>query len=99
MSCLLLFIDVSSSGHFLQSWAIGCIVSVYKKYDKNDFNNYIGSTIKTLFTSIVNEILLKFDERNVIANALFGFRKRMSSIDAIFVLQSVINRTLNQKKR
>ena len=38
-------------------------------------------------------------EYNIVTDAQFGFRSGLSTVDAIFVLQSLINKTLNGKKR
>ena len=44
--------------------------------------------------------MLKWDKENsVITDAQFGFRPGHSTVDAIFVLQSLINRTLKRKDR
>ena len=72
--------------------------------DSNDPNNYRGITIVSclgkLFTSILcNRIFEWNSENDVITDAQFGFKPGFSTIDAIFVLQSLINRTLKKKKR
>ena len=97
-----LFNSIFRSGYFPQSWSQGSIVPVYKKGDQNDTNNYRGITLLSclgkLFTSILNSRLLKWDsENNVITDAQFGFKQDFSTVDAIFVLQSIINRNLSKK--
>lgn len=53
-----------------------------------------------LFTSIINTRLLEWDQRyNIITDAQFGFKPGVGTIDAIFVLQNLISRTLKNKKR
>ena len=105
MPCLLLlFNNVFKSGYFPHSWSTGCIIPVFKKGNANDADNYRGITLVSclgkLFTSVINERLLKFDQENdIITDAQFGFRKDMSTIDAAFILQFLINRTLKNKKR
>ena len=99
-----LFNEIYNSGFFPESWSKGCIVSIYKKGDKNDPNNYRGITIVSclgkLFTSVLNNRLLEWDKtHNIITDAQFGFKSGSSTTDAIFVLQSLINRTLRRKKR
>ena len=78
------------------------MVPVYKKGNENDTNNYRGITLIScmgkLFTSILNRRLLKWDEENnVITDAQFGFRRGNSTIDAIFILQSLVNFHLKKK--
>ena len=105
MPCLLiLFNTVFKSGHFPHCWSVGCIVPVLKKGNPNDTDNYRGITLVSclgkLFTNILNERLCNFDmENNIITDAQFGFRKHLSTVDAIFVLQSLINRVCNARKR
>lgn len=53
-----------------------------------------------LFTSVLNSRLLKWDKENsVITDEQFRFKPGFSTTDAIFVLQSLINKTLKQKRR
>ena len=48
----------------------------------------------------MNNRLLKLDhDYNIVTDAQFGFRNQMSTIDAIFILQSLINKTLKKKKK
>ena len=98
-----LFNKILNCGHFPAAWATGCIIPIFKKGDSNDPNNYRGITIVSclgkLFTSILcNRIFEWNSENDVITDAQFGFKPGFSTIDAIFVLQSLINRTLKKKK-
>lgn len=98
------FNNIFKSGFFPESWTKGCVVPIYKKGDINDPNNYRGLTLVScmgkLFTSILNKRLMKWDQKyNVITDAQFGFKPGCSTIDAIFVLQTMINKTLKSKKR
>ena len=105
MPCLVtLFNNIFQSGLYPEIWSRGCIIPVFKKGDVNDPNNYRGITLVSclgkLFTSILNTRLFNFDNQNsVITDAQFGFRKNLSTIDAIFVLQTLINKTLKHRKR
>lgn len=71
-----------------------------------DLNNYRGITLVSylakLFTSIINSRLLEWDQRytcNIITDAQFGFKPGVGTIDAIFVLQNLICRTLKNKNK
>ena len=97
-----LFNNIFKSGYFPKCWAKGCIVPVYKKGDKNDTNNYRGITIIScfckLFTSVLNARLLEWDiNDNIITDAQYGFRPGLSTVDAMFVLQTLINKFLSKK--
>ena len=101
---LLLFNNIFKSGNFPQAWSVGSVVPLFKKGNINDADNYRGITLVScfgkLFTSVLNNSLVTFDDtNNVISDAQFGFRKQMSTIDAIFILQYLIQRRLKNKKR
>ena len=97
-----LFNSVFLSGFFPDTWSTGCIIPIFKKGDCNDTNNYRGITLIScmgkLFTSVLNARLLKWDgENNIITDAQFGFRPGHSTVDAIFILQTLINKYLKKK--
>ena len=103
-SLVLLFDSVFESGFFPEAWAEGCIVPIHKKGDVDEPNNYRGITLIScmgkLFTSILNKRILDWDKENcVITDAQFGFKPGLSTIDAIFALQTLVNKTLKRKKR
>lgn len=50
-----------------------------------------------LFTSVINQRLLQWDEVNNI-KSYSHFKPNMSTIDDIFALQSLVNRTLKNKQ-
>ena len=83
---------------------IGIIRPIYKKKGSiNDPDNYRGITLLScigkLFTSIINERLSKFlNNNNLIGEEQAGFREKYSTIDHIFVLHSVLDLYLSQKK-
>ena len=99
-----LFNIVFSRGYFPDAWTEGVIVPIYKKGDRNDVNNYRGitlvSAISKLFTSIINKRLTEWcDTNNIIPDAQFGFRKGLSTTDAVYCLTSVIQHMINSNKR
>ncbi len=58
------------------------------------------SCLGKLFTSVLNNRVSEWCEsNNVISDAQFGFQKGKSTVDAIFVLSSVIDKILNSKQR
>ena len=53
-----------------------------------------------IFTSVLNNRISLWCEHNSkISDAQFGFRKGRSTIDASFILHSIVNRFLNENKR
>jgi hypothetical protein len=80
------------------------IIPIYKKGDVNIPANYRGisliSNFTKLFTSILNNRLLSWSEKNkIIKNSQFGFRPKLGTIDANFVLNCVIQKHLSAKHR
>jgi hypothetical protein len=56
------------------------------------------SCLGKLFTSILNNRILDWDRKhNIITDAQFGFKPGNSTIDVIFVLQSLTNKTLKKR--
>ena len=80
------------------------IVPLFKKNDPNDINNYRGITLVScfskIFTGVLSNRLKKWAENNdVLSDWQFGFRKCRSTTDAIFVLNAIIQKILNEKGR
>ncbi len=99
-----IFNMVYSTGHFPEMWTRGIIIPLHKKGSVGDANNYRGITLVScmakLFTTILNKRLNDWCEsHDVITDAQFGFRKGRSTVDAIFVLHSLIEKTINAKNR
>ena len=95
---------IFDSGGFPEEWAVGIIVILFKGGEKNDLNNYRGitllSVIGKLLVGILNKRLTKFVEKYKIVNEnQAGFRKGYRTTDHIFTLHSVINHTINVKKK
>lgn len=99
-----IFNAILESGFFPDKWTEGVIVPVLKKGDPKLVNNYRGITLVSclskLFTSILNARIETFcNNYAIISDCQFGFRKGKSTVDAIFILQSVIKHYLNNNKR
>lgn len=100
-----LFNFIFNSGVYPESWTRGVIVPVPKKGDKNNVDNYRGIMLTSIFSKLFSLLLdvraSKFiDENNILTECQFGFRKQKSTIDCIFVLQSIINKVIyNEKKK
>lgn len=99
-----LFNAILNAGCYPTVWSQGIIVPIHKKGDVNNPYNYRGITllshISELFTSILNKrLLLWSEENNVVSDTQFGFKPGSGTRDAIFVLHSLISKTLNDKER
>ncbi|MFH4984690.1 hypothetical protein AB6A40_011399, partial [Gnathostoma spinigerum] len=78
-------------------WKSSKTILLYKKGDREDFKNYrpicLLSTIYKLFTKIIlNSLSRTFDERQPREQA--GFRGGYSTIDNIFVLNQLLQKSL-----
>lgn len=80
------------------------IVQVYcgDPSDPIDPNNFLGISLvcclAKLFTNIINNRLIEWSKTyDTITDAQFGFRQGLSTVDALFALQSVITKTLLNK--
>ena len=106
--CLELYVKlfnlVLETGIVPDDWCTGFIIPLYKgKGSKNDVNNNRGITILSclgkLFTGAINHRFKEFlDRQNVIGPEQAGFKKDHSTLDHIFVLKTVIDIYLSNKK-
>ena len=100
-----LFNKVVSTGEVPEDWLVGLIVPIFKqKGSKTDCNSYRGITLLSclgkLFTSVLNERLYTFCEKNDILNEIqAGFRKGYSTMDHIFVLKHIIDLFISRKHK
>ena len=99
-----IFNIILDTGFFPDQWTEGIIIPLHKKGDKHDVNNYRGITLLSclskLFTTILNQRIVSYcDKYNIISDAQFGFRKGLSTTDAIFALHSLVQHYLYNNKR
>ena len=90
--------------YFPQKWSDSFLIPLHKKGSLNNVENYRGisllSHLGKLFTRILSNRLNVWAENyNVYVEAQAGFRKRMSTVDDIFVLNAVISHMLNSNKK
>ena len=100
----ILFNYIMDKKCFPRSWASGVIIPIHKRGDITDPNNYRGITLIScfakLFTSILNERLKQWAETNdILTDAQFGFKPNCSTVDAIFILNALIERQLQNKEK
>ena len=99
---LSVFNAIFNKGFFPTAWTLGLIVPIHKKGDHDNAENYRGislmSCLSKLFTNILNIRLNKWAEANSsFDNFQFDFREKRSTVDAIFLLQCVVEIFLYQK--
>jgi hypothetical protein len=96
-----LFNFLYSKGVYPESWTKGILVPVPKKGDLSNVDNYRGIMLTSIFSKIFSYLLdnraRKFaEENNILTDCQFGFRQKRSTIDCIFVLQTLIDKIIHQ---
>ncbi|UYV78989.1 hypothetical protein LAZ67_17000562 [Cordylochernes scorpioides] len=99
-----LFNKILTKSQVPSQWSKTIIQPIFKNGDPNTPSNYRGialiSNLSKLFTSIFKNRLSNWIEnRKLIAENQAGFRRGYSCQDHIFTLTSLIQMTLNRKRR
>lgn len=100
-----LFNLILDTGVIPDSWVLGDILPIYK--NKGSINlpeNYrpitLLSCLGKLFTSILNNRLTKYVEKyEIISHCQAGFRKGLSTVDNLFVLQCLFELSKTSKNK
>ena len=86
------------------SWTEGIIISLFKKGNQNDTDNYRGISLSDirskLYSSIMNNRLQEWIEHNnLTGECQAGFKKDYSTVDHMFTLMAMIQKqfALNRK--
>ena len=101
--CLhILFNKIWNTCEFPVSWAQSIIVPLHKKGSTCDPNNYRGiallSHLGKIFTRILNKRLVSWIEKNfLLSECQAGFRRGYSTLDNIFILDTLIQERLQKK--
>ena len=99
-----LFNTVFETGVVPESWTTGLIVPIYKKGDPTNPSNYRGiallPALGKVYTKLLNDRLERFSEcYDLIYNNQGGFRKNNSTVDQVFVIQTLIDIFLKQNRK
>ena len=99
-----LFKYIFDNNMYPEIWRKGIIVPVHKKGNLNDVNNYRGITLTSIFSKILSMVidtrLRKWaNDNNVLHDNQFGFVKGKSTVDCIFVLTSIIDKTCETREK
>ena len=88
-------------GGIPEDWNRGIIYPIYKKGNKEETRNYRGVTLMDtaykIYANMLNKRLKKEVEKKL-GEGQFGFREGRGTIDAIYVINYVVNRELTKKK-
>jgi hypothetical protein len=97
-----IFNHILQSGEYPSSWSTSIIEPVYKSGHKNVPSNYRGISLISCLGKVLNSIIYKLwaETHNFIPKEQFGFRKAVSTSDAVFVLHTIAeNQSLQQKNK
>jgi hypothetical protein len=98
-----LFNAILTAGRFPVQWATGLIVPLFKKGSRDDPGNYraillISVMCKDFSGVLLNRLNFWADATNFFCQEQAGFRKGFRTTDNVFILYTLINRYLSQKK-
>ena len=84
-------------------WRTSVIVALHEKDPFNDPSNYRGLSLQpclsTIFSSLLNNKITNFTEsNNILGEGQAGFRKNYSTIDNLFVVNSVVRQNICTNK-
>lgn len=95
---------ILNDGYFPKSFKIGLIKPLHKKGSKDTVENYRPITLTSSLSKVVEKIIKKrivcyFEKYNIISKKQFGFKKGVSTEDAIIYLTSNIYKNLDKNKK
>ena len=98
------FIALFERGIYPDSWTEGIIISLFKKGNQNDTDNYRGISLSDirskLYSSFMNNRLQGWiEQNNLTGECQAGFKKDYSTVDHMFTLMAMIQKqfALNRK--
>ena len=98
-----LYNTVFNEGCYPESWGEGIIVPIFKGGNFEP-KNFRGITLNNIISKIYSKLLVTRLDRwsqmhTKIIDNQYGFQKGKSTIDCIFILHSLIMKTLSRKKK
>ena len=99
-----LFNKILQTGNFPRIWSLSYISSIYKSGDPTDCSNYRGisltSCLGKLFTSLLQRRLYDFlESHNLLSCNQGGFREKYRTSDHVFILKTLLNKCVLNKKK
>ena len=82
-----------------QEWKTSVTIPVYKRGNRNDPSNYRGITLLCTNLKLLTKILLNKLKPLIKTNEeQYGFRRNRSTVDALFVVRQVIEKSIEYSK-
>lgn len=92
--------SVWKNGKIPGDWNKGIISLIFKKGEKSEVGNYRGVTLMNtaykMYANILNDKLMR-GVKDKLQETQFGFREGRGAIDAIYVLNYIVNKELGRK--
>jgi hypothetical protein len=92
------------AGEKVDNWGEVLIQMLHKKGARDDANNYRGISIpmalEKLFSIMMSRRLVEWTEKaNVLCSTQFGFRPHRSTVDAVFIAESLLRLARKRKNK
>ena len=99
-----LFNNMFEKGHFPSEWAKSIVIPLFKKGDTNNPDNYRGIALTSILSKVYTHVLNKrlkvwAENEEKIIEQQAGFRSNYSTIDHIFTLYSIVEKTLSSNSK
>jgi len=87
-----------------ENWKEGVVVPIVKKGDRERVKEYRGvilmsSCYKIYAITLAKRLRREVEEKGIVPENQTGFRKRMGTLDNIYIMNYLVNRQLGKKKR
>ena len=93
-----LFNKILQTGKIPTSWKESTTIPIFKKGTKTDPKNYRGITLLSAVLKLMTKILAEVIAETGINEEQQGFRKNRSTIDAIFILRQIAEKSIEHNK-
>ena len=99
-----LFNKILNTGNIPEIWNLVQITSLYKSGDPKNPSNYRGLSVTSCMGKLFNGLLQNrlnsyLENKKLLSDNQFGFRKNHRTTDNIFILKTLINKYLKLKKQ
>lgn len=100
---VLLFNHILDSGIYPVDWCTAILVPLHKSGSMENVNNFRGisllSAMSKIFTKLLNKRLVTWaGNNNLLYEEQAGYRAGYSTVDQIFVLQSVVQKYVSKPR-
>ena len=94
-----IFNAILYTGIYPEIWTKGTIIPIFKKVIQMMYVVLVSCFSKNFTGILNNRIKAVIDDHYLLSDAQYGFRPQRYTVDAIFVLHSLVNKIINKKER